>query len=286
MNFKGFMVGNGATNWDYDVSPSFPETVYGFQLIPKELLEQYNDNGCVIYFNNFRPTNGTSNETCQHLFDQMSDLTGDLNWYDLFRVPNPIDGTTMLRVTDEERYGSVMIGGVEKTYKKGYTFAEYTPWLKNHPGAFSQMVHGDFVTDYINSPEVRAALHIPDDIQAFEECSDAIGANWHYQEEASEWIYKVLKANGIKMLHYSGDTDAAVSSFGTKRWIKQLNWNVEAKWRPWYVTTAGGKQVSGYIEVYEGLTFATVKGVGHMAPQWARQQVQHLITSFMHGEPI
>ena len=35
MNLKGFMVGNGATNWDFDVSPSFPKTIYNFNLIPK-----------------------------------------------------------------------------------------------------------------------------------------------------------------------------------------------------------------------------------------------------------
>lgn len=265
------MVGNGATNWDFDVSPSFPETVYNFNLIPKTMVDSYNDNGCIIYFNNFRPTNGTSNETCQDLFNQMANLTQDLNWYDLYRIPNPLGSSKkVLRATDKERMGKVNIGGVEKTYKRGYTFAEYTPWIKNHPGAFSQRVYGDYVTDYINDPETRSNLHIPEDVPAYEECSKAVGNNWHYQEEASEWIYKVLKTNGIKMLHYSGDTDAAVPPYGTRRWIANLNWSVKAAWRPWMTTGDNGSQVSGYVEEYDGLTFATVKGVGHMAPQWAR----------------
>jgi carboxypeptidase C (cathepsin A) len=67
-NLKGFMVGNGATNWDFDVSPSFPETVYNFNLIPKSLIDTFNSNYCVIYFNGFRPDNGTSTETCDKLF--------------------------------------------------------------------------------------------------------------------------------------------------------------------------------------------------------------------------
>ena len=37
-NLQGFLVGNGATNWDYDVSPSFPEVVYNFNLIPETML--------------------------------------------------------------------------------------------------------------------------------------------------------------------------------------------------------------------------------------------------------
>lgn len=46
MNIEGFIVGNGATNWDYDVQPSFPATAYYFNLIPKYLLDTYNENGC------------------------------------------------------------------------------------------------------------------------------------------------------------------------------------------------------------------------------------------------
>ena len=63
-------------------------------------------------------------------------------------------------------------------------------------------------------------------------------------------------------MFYSGDTDGAVTTYGSKRWIKDLAWTVTDPWRPWY--TNG--QVSGYVERYDGLDFVTVKGVGHMAP--------------------
>mmetsp|Transcript_25596 Transcript_25596/g.18093 ORF Transcript_25596/g.18093 Transcript_25596/m.18093 type:complete len:85 (+) Transcript_25596:794-1048(+) len=82
------------------------------------------------------------------------------------------------------------------------------------------------------------------------------------------------------MLKYSGDTDGAVPTYGTRQWINELNWPVTEAWRPWF--TEG--QVSGYVEKYDGLDFATVKGVGHMAPQWARQQVTTMITSWIHGQ--
>jgi hypothetical protein len=39
INLKGFLVGNGATNWDFDVSPSFPEVAYNFNVIPKRMLD-------------------------------------------------------------------------------------------------------------------------------------------------------------------------------------------------------------------------------------------------------
>jgi hypothetical protein len=31
---KGFIVANGATDWEVDVSPSFPEVVFNFNIIP------------------------------------------------------------------------------------------------------------------------------------------------------------------------------------------------------------------------------------------------------------
>jgi len=83
-------------------------------------------------------------------------------------------------------------------------------------------------------------------------------------------------------MFYSGDTDGAVPTYGTKQWIQELGWEVQDAWRPWY--THG--QVSGYLEQYDGLLFATVKGVGHMAPQWARKPMTDLINHFIHDEPM
>ena len=64
------------------------------------------------------------------------------------------------------------------------------------------------------------------------------------------------------MMHYSGDRDGAVPTFGTRKWVQALKWNMKKDWAPW--TTEG--QVSGFIEKYDGLDFVTVKGVGHMSP--------------------
>jgi serine carboxypeptidase-like clade 1 len=91
-----------------------------------------------------------------------------------------------------------------------------------------------------------------------------------------------MKDTGIRMLFYSGDTDGAVPLAGTRKWIKDLNWGVKDAWRPWMTND----QVAGYVIGYNGLDFATVKGVGHMAPQWARQQVTQLISNWIAGEDI
>jgi hypothetical protein len=121
----------------------------------------------------------------------ITNITGDLNWYDLYRHKYP-DGLG-LKADSDERYGTAYVNGEEITYKRGYTYAEYTPWLKNHPSHRSNDVFGAYVTDYLNRNDTREALHIPSTLGKYEECSDLSGDNYHYLNEASMWIYKVMK---------------------------------------------------------------------------------------------
>lgn len=84
------------------------------------------------------------------------------------------------------------------------------------------------------------------------------------------------------MLKYSGDTDGAVPTWGTKQWINDLNWAIKEEWRPWYVPDdEAGDQIGGYVTEYDGLTFSTIHGVGHMAPEWKRASSLLLIEHFI-----
>jgi len=267
------MVGNGATDWDVDVSPSFPETVFNFNLIPRKYLQFFKDNDCVYYFNDFKNHSGPAE--CDPIWEAMQNLTGNLNWYDLYRdEPSIILGA-------EERMAKTLIGGQEKTYKRGMTLGEYTPWVKHFGESRKHAVRGDYLSDYVNNATVREALHIPEYAPGWDQCW---GENFTYNLNASAslWIYPVLKEAGVRLMFYSGDTDGAVPTYGTKRWIETLNWNITEPWRQW--TTEG--QVSGYIIKYDGLDFITVKGVGHMAPQWARQAVTEMITNHIFEKDI
>jgi len=87
-NIKGFIVGNGATDWKYDVSPSFPDVAYHFNLIPHSLWKAYNDLNCVNFFNGTMAPK--ANETdCKTQWGKIYALTSGLNWYDLYRYKFP-----------------------------------------------------------------------------------------------------------------------------------------------------------------------------------------------------
>lgn len=120
------------------------------------------------------------------------------------------------------------------------------------------------MTGYLNRADVRAALNIPTWVQGFSDCNNPMYSTYQAFREGSIWIYNIFLgySDWYKIMHYSGDTDGAVATLGTRRWIAQQDWAITNEWRPW--TTDG--QLSGYLEDYGKFTFATIHGVGHMAP--------------------
>ena len=60
--------------------------------------------------------------------------------------------------------GTTWIGGEERTYKRGYTRKEYTPWMFDADSTDDQPILGDAVTDYMNMNTTRTAMHIPDEV--------------------------------------------------------------------------------------------------------------------------
>ncbi|XP_004292824.1 PREDICTED: serine carboxypeptidase II-3-like [Fragaria vesca subsp. vesca] len=133
-----------------------------------------------------------------------------------------------------------------------------------------------YVEAYLNLAEVRAALH-------------AKPTNWTFCSDVG-WIdapitilpgIKRLIASGIRLWMYSGDTDANVPGTSTRYSIKRLKLPIKKPWRPW---NSDG-EVGGYVIGYRGLTFATVRGAGHLVPSYQPRRALTLISSFLQGKP-
>ena len=154
----------------------------------------------------------------------MMDMTVEqgLNWYDLFRENPP----SSKLLSESERMVTTIIDGESVTYKSGMSASEYTPWLK-HLKAEKEVIMAKDLDTYINSAEVRAALHVNSTQKIWYQCQpDASKFNYNLQYEGSVWIYPILKAYGYNILFYSGDTDGAVPTLGSRRWIQKMNWEV------------------------------------------------------------
>lgn len=169
-----------------------------------------------------------------------------------------------------------------------YTAAEYTPFLFDgieglEGGAgLPPCTFGSPIIEYYGRADVRAALHIPESVQDWTLCTTKITLEYHRGSKGSQWVYEFFKDKDLKMLHFAGDVDGAVPAIGTERWIASMNWSVDEKWRTYLVDG----QVAGYLERQGNLTFATVHGAGHMAPQFKPPETFHLISNWVKGADI
>ncbi|KAM0949957.1 putative peptidase S10, serine carboxypeptidase, alpha/Beta hydrolase [Dioscorea sansibarensis] len=92
-----------------------------------------------------------------------------------------------------------------------------------------------------------------------------------------------LTKRGYKALVYSGDHDMDVPHVGTQAWMRSLNFSIVADWRPWIVDS----QVAGFTRKYlNNLTFATVKGAGHTAPEYKPKECLAMFQRWINDAPL
>jgi carboxypeptidase C (cathepsin A) len=149
--------------------------------------------------------------------------------------------------------------------------------LKGYPPC----VNGQYITEWMNKADVRAALNVPDNYPGWEMCNDHDWWNYSILKIGSQWIYESLKGK-MRMLHFTGDIDGAVPSLGTYDWIQSMNPDVVADLRPYMYEG----HVAGYIEQYDGLDYITVHGAGHMVPQDKPKEAFHMITNWIKGNKL
>eukprot|EP00128_Syssomonas_multiformis_P006054 Colp12_sorted_trinity150504_noHs@6891 len=138
----------------------------------------------------------------------------------------------------------------------------------------------DFTDAYLNRQDVQDTLKVH--IRSWDQCSDDI--NYSHSDLLTPMIpvYEFLLKHNLKMLVYSGDMDGIVPTTGTRLWLPLLNLPLKETWRPWLVSN----QVAGYVEKYEGLTFATVRGAGHMVPGDQPERAYALLERFLEDTEL
>lgn len=74
-----------------------------------------------------------------------------------------------------------------------------------------------------------------------------------------------------------------VPFLGTQAWIRSLNYSILDDWRPWIVDW----QIAGYTRTYSNrMTFATVKGAGHTAPEYKPAECLAMFKRWINQVPL
>ncbi|XP_057418141.1 serine carboxypeptidase-like 1 [Lotus japonicus] len=135
---------------------------------------------------------------------------------------------------------------------------------------------------WANDVHVQKALQVrKDTVKAWKRCNDSI--IYTNDVQSSVAYHQYLRIKHFRALIYSGDHDMVVPYLGTLGWINSLNSTIVEDWRPWEVND----QVAGYIQEYSNyISFATVKGAGHVAPEYKRKECFEMFKRWISHEPL
>lgn len=136
---------------------------------------------------------------------------------------------------------------------------------------------------WLELPIVKKALNVPVDAVFFQ-CDNGAGFSyWGDQQDLVSWYKEIITENKLRILVYNGDTDPCINAFDSQDWVESLGFQKTEGWRPW--TTDDCQRMGGYVIRYENnFDFLTIKGSGHMVPQFKASQSLEFISRFLKGE--
>ena len=271
INFKGFTIGNALTSWKYDITNALIDFAFTHSLYSYEMRKEYLE-VCI---------NKPDKDKCTAIVSKINKLLDGLNIYDLLQdCGTRTDNTNIDNNSFYYKYAKWAFPKQTTPNKNflGYLFDE-EPLTTAPP-----CIENDAPLKYFNRADVKAALHVKSSI-TWDMCNDLVNKNYVMSEEASYYLYPKLIKSGLKIMIFSGDTDMAVPYNGSQRWIDSLKLEILSPWRSWRafgdMTT-----IAGYRTIYKGLTFVTVKGTGHMVPQWKPKEAFYMFKQFLNGEDL
>ncbi|KAF1001759.1 hypothetical protein AG4045_002641 [Apium graveolens] len=228
-------------------------SIYGF-------LKKSTKKNCNGDYVNVNPANGL----CKRSLAEVDECLKDLNEHQILE-PNCDDTTTMLQWNKNSFKRSPVTGRLLAQLQGSDTWCR----VDNYELAIS------WATD----EDVQKALNVREGTTEWSKCNTDhyyLGRNdtdtYKYNIPSSVVYHRNLTRKNCRALIYSGDHDMVFPYIGTRRWIHTLGLTVDRTWKPWFVKS----QVAGYTESFfhddYSLTFATVKGAGHAAPEFKPEE--------------
>lgn len=202
---------------------------------------------------------------------------------------------TLKRISNQQKLNKILEkSDFEKSIlEQNFNFYYLSQNLENKISALNRLTDDDdtglwpdgciddpFPTEFFNKEEIKKKLNVRTNI-TYLQCNDFINGNYTFGDSLNTYN-KTLLNSGLRIWFYAGDTDGAVPFTGTIQWIPKLKMDITEPYRKWVVRG----QTAGYVQSYESMVYITIKGTGHMAPQWKREESFIMFNAFLKGERL
>ncbi|KAG9440608.1 hypothetical protein H6P81_020773 [Aristolochia fimbriata] len=256
LNLKGYILGNPTTDSKYD-SGSLVPFVHGVGLISDELYEAA-QRSCGGDYTNIK------NLKCA---EAVQAVNMNLIGINTVHILEPFCAFASRKPGEMLQNRRVLYENLIEQPIPDFTCRSYDYMLAHR---------------WANNDTVQQALGIhKGTIREWQRCNYFIP----YKNDVASALdyHRNLSTKGYRALVYSGDHDLTCPHLGTQAWIRSLNFSIVSDWRSWW---AGG-QVAGYTRTYaNNMTFATVKGGGHTAPEYRPKECFEMIQRWAFGLPL
>uniref|UniRef100_A0A0N4ZEM9 Carboxypeptidase n=1 Tax=Parastrongyloides trichosuri TaxID=131310 RepID=A0A0N4ZEM9_PARTI len=279
VNLKGMAIGNGYMSEKLNIDTSV-RFAYGHGIIDEKIwttLESECCHGCIESCD-LTAVEGHCARIVEDIFQFL--WFGGLNPYDLYRDcdPNPDVNSKKMKAIQRGITFLRSIPSYSRVFKTNLFNKKDKPLM----GASVPCLNDTELVTYMNDKKTREALHIPKSVQPWDICSDKITTSYQKQyTDMTPFFNTIIKGN-VRILLYYGDTDMACNFMMGQQFAASLGLKRRLSKQPWKVD----RQIAGFKTIYDGLTFLTIRGAGHMAPQWKAPQMYYAIQQFLMNHPI
>ena len=293
INLQGVLIGNPLTDFDADSERSMVEFGFWHGIISIETYESFKRN-CPRKKDELDPEENNDNKELKDMLiprnvthkcnEVRKKIRSNFEGNDIYGIYRLCPEESRFNSDDEIHYNRAhtmknfildKLNPNKNQKMKQNNLESLEPEEKIWPNGCG----GDLTFDYfLNNETIKEKLKIYNTSMRWTQCSDV---NYEMTESYNFYSETMIKYPNLNVWVFSGTDDGVLSTLGTMRWIKKLNFTVETKWRQWKVDG----QVAGYVQKYkEGLVLVTVKGAGHMVPQDQNGSSFNMVKAFFKGE--
>lgn len=266
LNLKGYLVGNPSTGESIDISSKVPYA-HGVGIISDQLYETIlgHCQGQDYMF----PTN----DLCAQALDDFNHLLSEVQQAQIL-LDTCVFASAPAR--PEADSGTEYSGGAGRRILVG-----------NPPPRppFGCVTYGYYLSYFwANAAVTRNALGIKEgSVEEWVRCHNGDLPYTIDLRSSIEYHRNVTANGGYRALVYSGDHDAMVPHLGTQAWIRSLGFPVAHHWRAWHLHG----QSAGFTLTYSNnMTFTTIKGGGHTAPEYEPERCFAMFSRWILGKPL